>query len=610
MKQDVRFRRNVYVILLGVLLLAILIQVARSEFVLQSNYNEQWSVERDKLLNEEWPQAQAVNYDQTACIAYSEKEPISIRIKDNAEQTLKYMKFPVLSINLDEKQLNYEKCPYVLFATGQLELAGDSDKLEQYVANGGSVFFMKNLEISQYYYRLYRKFGVISFDYAYSTNGIHLTSNVLIGQKGLRTGEEFINNTAISVELDERSRLMAESLEGVPLLWNRQYGDGSFTVFNGEMLEYKSNRGLIAGAVSLMKPNGFYPLFNAKLFYIDDFPSPVEKGIRDKVYDEYRMEMPEFYRKIWWPDMLKAARNYNVKYTAAIIQSYNDSVTPPFRDPVDQERHNLIAYGREVIKSGGEISIHGYNHQSLITDKSIADYYEYHPWTSQAYMEEAVEEVVRYLGTAFPSYTAMSYVPPSNALSEAGREALKAGWPDLTVIASLYDTDYYNRSYIQEFEVAEDGIIEMPRVTSGYFEEPYMQWLEVNAITSIGVFSHFIHPDDLLDKERSNNQNWDDLFKDFTELLGRLNQTYPWLRDMTSTEAGLSVAQALRSNVKIEREPNRIAGTVQSFSGELYYVLRTDRSIGRLEHCKIRKIDEQTYLVEIQKAQFAIELGG
>lgn len=611
MKKEVHFKRNVYAILIGILLLAILIQVARSQFVLQFNQNEQWMTERLALMDREPAALAAADVNgQYACIAYDGHDTISSAVMENTARTMAYMKQPSHAFDLNREALPYSECSHVLVATSKLDLTGDISTLISYVNDGGSVFFMQTLEITQHYYQLYRKLGVLSFGDTGLTTGIHLTSNVLIGENGLKTGADFINNAAISVELDEHARLLAESLEGVPLMWHRPYGAGSFIVFNGEMLEQKSNRGLIAGGFSLMKPVGFYPVFNAKLFYIDDFPSPIAKGLNVDIYREYKKDMPAFYRDVWWPDMLKAAKRYNVKYTAAVIQSYTDNVTPPFQHPIDQESHNLISYGREVIKSGGEISIHGYNHQSLTMDKSVSSYFGYKAWMSQEDMAASIEEVVRYVGSAFPNYTAMSYVPPSNVLSAEGREALKDSWSDLAVIASLYDTDYSNRAYVQEYEIAEDGMIELPRITSGYYEDEYMHWLSANAITLLGIYSHFIHPDDLIDKERSRNQNWEDLYEDFTSMLSGLNKKYPWLRDMTSTEAGLAIAQNLTSEVKIEQRSDEIIGEVKNYTGELYYILRTDRPIKKQNHCTVQKIDEHTYLVTVQDTKFAVELGG
>jgi Uncharacterized protein conserved in bacteria len=617
MKREISFKRNVYIILIVILALAILTQIARSQFVLQFNQNEKLVSERQELVSQvlqvDGTQEAVAMTDETYCIVYRSEDEASELIMRNAEQTLSYMKRDSLVTDLSKDAFSTEGCTAMLMATGMIDGGSlGADRLSEFVYNGGSVYFMQTLEINGFYHQLYRKLGILSFNYPVSTMGIRLTSNVLLGEEGLETGEDFLYNASLPVELDNEADLLAESLEGIPLMWKRQYGEGTFIVFNGSILNLKGSRGMIAGGISLLKPDFMYPIFNSKVFYIDDFPAPIRKGLDATIYREYGLDIPTFYQQVWWPDMLKAAKKYDIIYTAVAIQTYNDQVTPPFKDPIDQERHHLIAYGREVIKSGGELGIHGYNHQSLQQNEEIAKELGYAIWPNRRHMEESIRVVLDFVKSAFPNYTLMTYVPPSNVLSREGREALKQAWPDLAVIASLYDTDYSNKAYVQEYEVAPDGIIEMPRVTSGYYDVPYYHWLEANAMTTHGVFSHFIHPDDLLDETRSRKQTWEKLYEDFSAMLSRLDKTYPWLRDMTATEAGLDMAKSLRAEVRVTRGANGLEGSVvnHDHAGPLYFVLRSDKKITRQVNCSVGRIDRNTYLVSVYDSNFSIGLGG
>jgi hypothetical protein len=308
--------------------------------------------------------------------------------------------------------------------------------------------------------------------------------------------------------------------------------------------------------------------------------------------------------------MLQAAKSYDLKYTGVIIETYNNRVLPPFSNPVDENRHNLIAYGREVIKSGGEIGIHGYNHQSLVTDPAISSQFEYEAWENTEHMTKAIKEVLRYTQDAFPNYSILSYVPPSNVLSDEGRKALSNAWPTLTVISSLYGEDATGTAYVQEFEIAKDGVIEMPRITSGYSDNPYDRWAEANTITSVGVFSHFIHPDDVINEERSNGQTWEELYKSFDDKLVRLKTTYPWLRPMTSTEAAIDMAEVLTSQVTWITNDRRIKGEISNFKNNSSFIFRTTKKIGKLKNCDVKMIDVNTFLVTAYESSFEIELGG
>ncbi|MCU6710804.1 DUF2194 domain-containing protein [Paenibacillus sp. J5C_2022] len=613
MQNEQKFKRNIILILLFILTLGVVIQVARSQFVLRFNQNERFLEKYEALMSLKEQIGENTDYamtDELYCVTYSEQIEQSIGIKDNAVRMLQYMKRDSLEVNVSQDAIDYGACTTVMLTTSKLSDIGDVTELLEFVYNGGSVFLMTMPTVDDSFHQVYRRLGITDFLYADEATGIELTSNVLIGEKGLRTGEDYLYNTSLYLELDNEATLLARSLEGIPLMWHRDYGQGRFLVYNGNMLHLKHSRGLIASGISMLQKEFIYPVFNSKLFYIDDFPAPYSRELEPVIYRQYGVDNPTFFRNVWWPDMLKAAKQYDVKYTAVLIQSYWEDVLPPYENPGDEEKHNLISYGREVIKSGGEIGIHGYNHQSLTVNEEVSREFGYDPWRSQEEMEAAVEVVLNYLEEAFPNYKALSYVPPSNVLGLEGRKALKAAWPELAVIASLYDTDFSGNAFVQEYELGDDGILDMPRITSGYFETSYNRWLEANTITSLGIMSHFLHPDDLLEETRGLNKTWTQLYEDFIGMLRRLDRTYPWLREMTSAEAGLDMARTLQAQVSAVFEDDQLRGEVAGYEAPLYFIMRTERQIKRQSHSTVQKIDDDIYLVKVTGPEFAIGLGG
>ncbi|MEF3307899.1 DUF2194 domain-containing protein [Paenibacillus sp. GYB004] len=610
MDTKVKLKRNVYIIIAGVLLLALAIQLTSSRYVLQFSRNEAVPGQAGT-----WKPAFAelgslAPSGTPYCVAYESGESYSVQIMEQAERTLKYMKKPVRTFDVGGGGFQPGACAAVIVATERLELLGaDGTALAGYVENGGYVFLAVIPVLDDTFYRIYRKMGIVAAKDIVPSNGIELTSNVLIGEKGLVIDAPIITNTSVVAELDDKSRVLAKSAEGIPLLWDYAYGKGKFMVYNGTILTLKVNRGLFAGALSMLEPEFIYPIFNSKIFYIDDFPAPIPKGINDDIFRDYRRDTPAFFKEIWWPDMLKVAKRFDVKYTAALIESYNDQIKPPFHEPVDADLKGLLSYGREVLKSGGEIGLHGYNHQSLQRSRDVAAWYGYTPWESVEDMTESIKESVEFAGKAFPNYTMLSYVPPSNVLSPEGREALKQGWPSMAVISSLYGIDEAGRAYVQEFEVAPDGILEMPRLTSGYLEQPFDRWMMANSITLFGFFSHFIHPDDLLSEDRNNDMSWEELYEGFSSMLERLDRVYPWLRHSTSSKAAVDMEEVLTSRVEITRQEGKISGKIDSFRTRQHFILRTERAIQTMSGCKVQKIDDSAYLVTAVQANFEIGLG-
>ncbi|PYI53834.1 DUF2194 domain-containing protein [Paenibacillus flagellatus] len=609
MNDKVRLKRNVYIIIAGVLLLTLGFQLSKSQYVLRFSTN-------DALPHFERVQTpvagNAVSYSGTGgsyCIAFDSQDPYSVKTKDQVERTLQEMKRATKTSDVRNETFSASGCGMIVVATEQLELLGAASLLPDFAEQGGYVFIATHPAPNDTFYRIYHKMGIMAEQGTVVTKGIRLTSNVLIGENGLAIDHPLIDNTSLAVELHEKSRVLAKSPEGLPLLWDYTFGKGKFMVMNGTMLAQKINRGVIAGAISMLEPDFLYPIINAKLFYIDDFPAPLPRGVHDGIYRDFRRDIPTFFKEIWWPDMLSAASRYDIKFTAALIESYSDQVEPPFERPEDADLKTLLTYGRELIKSGGEIGMHGFNHQSLHTSPEVAGVYGYKPWSGVESMTQAVEEARRFAAEVFPNYKLLTYVPPSNVLSPEGREALKRGLPSVSVISSLFEDDLDGNAYSQEFEIAPDGIVELPRLTSGYTESPDVRWMIANGITMYGVFSHFIHPDDLLDERRGDNLSWENLYREFTGMVSRLDSAYPWLRPMTSTQAAAEVKNLVSGGLEIVRDAETIRGKIDSFHGPRHFILRSSRHVAAASGCKAQKLGDGAYLITAVKADFEIALG-
>lgn len=601
------FWNNQKFIFVAVLLLfcGVILQITRSQMVLKMVDNEDVLEMKDLVVSANMNKEKTDDTNNPAyCIVYDES---SVVLKNNAEKTLEYMQKSTRSYDVTKEKVDYDRCPTIMLSTAYLKDLGTVEDIENYVSAGGRLFIMRVLEMDAHFDILYRKLGIVDFNDFVKTNGVHMVSNLLIGTTGRTYFEESLNDDSLAVSLNSDATIYMESTSKNPLLWKADYGQGTFMVFNGGLLFEKTSRGLIAGAVSLMEPDYVYPIFNTKVFFIDDFPSPIAKGRNDLIYKEYKKDLASFYQSVWWPNMLKSAASEDIRYTGAIIESYLDNVRPPFDNVEDKEFVYLISFGRELIQSGGEIGFHGYNHQSLTMDQTISSSFGYNAWESSEDMEKSILELQNYTKQAFPSYKATTYVPPSNVLSEEGRQALINSWPELTTISSLYVEDITNRSYIQEFEVAEDGIIEMPRISSGYDRNTSDDWAIANTLTSIGVFSHFVHPDDVISTDRSGG-SWAEMYNEFDRFMKDIHHTYPWLRAMNASEAAMAIASTLQTTSTIEKSNNIVKGSIENYMNEQHFILRTDKKIGRLDNCEVTKIDDGTYLIKALAAQFEVTL--
>jgi hypothetical protein len=90
-------------------------------------------------------------------------------------------------------------------------------------------------------------------------------------------------------------------------------------------------------------------------------------------------------------------------------------------------------------------------------------------------MRDALTELSGFCHELFPDEEFHVYVPPSNIISWEGRTLLARDFPEIRAIASLYLPDDNDVSYSQEFTVTEDGMVQTPRIISGYVLDDYMR---------------------------------------------------------------------------------------------------------------------------------------
>jgi hypothetical protein len=489
----------------------------------------------------------------------------------------------------------------VLILTGNLAQLPNLDDLEGYVEDGGTAAFMLRPESEQVTPELQQKLGIQSMNGSGLVNGLQMETSFMVGGRdfSLDEGKEY-NTDSLLVELDDSATEHIVSADGTPLLWENPFGDGKFLVYNGNVRDEKSNYGLYAAMVSHCGDEGLYPVLACKLFFIDDFPAPVPEGRFSKIYDEMHTTTAEFFRNTWWPYMLDNGQKFGIKYTGLIIETYGNQVKGPFEELSGRSaRDNVVVYGRELLAAGGELGLHGYNHQSLAPAGYNQDNLGYTPWESEEDMVDAMTELHRYVQSLYPDYDFRTYVPPSNILSPEGHEAVKKAFPGLKVYASLWDGLPSERCYYQDFKRNDDGTFELPRVTSGYVPDEGMSWEAISSINYIGVFSHFVHPDELF-YEESKDLTWDQMEHGLRDFLADIFGRYPWLRSATASEAMEYMDDYADLNYRVHRSPDHTTVQVWNYRKPVTFILRSDKELDHANGCKVEWIDDGAYLVRVE----------
>jgi len=275
--------------------------------------------------------------------------------------------------------------------------------------------------------------------------------------------------------------------------------------------------------------------------------------------------------EIWWPDMLALMKTYHLKYTGAFIETYNSNVEGPFLNN-NETKHSTKRLVNELLKNGGEISFHGYNHQSLLYKQEWSSIYGYSSWPSEEKIVEALSTSVDFFNQFFPEYKFYNYVPPSNLLDNDAIVALIKGVPTLKSISGVYLGGYDDDGtpnpidFDQEFGIDERYGVALPRVTSGAFLDDNVLYDLASVVTVNGIVNHFIHPDDVIDSERGRGLMWEELYKAYDFLFGTVDEKYPWLETQTASNAAEKVREYTGVEVYTGRSDKTITIAVRAIS--------------------------------------------
>jgi hypothetical protein len=174
----------------------------------------------------------------------------------------------------------------------------------------------------------------------------------------------------------------------------------------------------------------------------------------------------------------------------------------------------------------------------------------------EAALRKAREEMQRVLGKGVVPRV---YAAPNNLVQKVGKEAVRATFPEITAIA----TQYLDEDVIlgQEFGPDPDvkGVTDIPRISSEHFVGPDAAREMLDALVSPGVFSHFVHPDDIFDPERSRGKTFEEMVRSLDEILSRVETAYPFMRRRSASDFAAEVRSYMQARLDATRGPGGLA---------------------------------------------------
>lgn len=544
--------------------------------------------------------------EENTLLLYSSKNAPSASAYDQFEVILTDMRWGTKVVDLASADIpEFKDYDLIVVLFSDLSYVGDKiiDICNWVRYDGGNVYFPLTIDQNAYSSAIENRLG-IEASYGYTlVDQIYIDPDFMIGGgKAYTVTDAYESGRTIQLNPETtKVYAMEGDADGVPLIWKTSYGEGSFVVNNFGMCD-KAYRGFFAASLSLFGEVSIYPVINGSTFYLDDFPSQVPEGSNEYITRDFGTTVRDFYVNIWWPDMMNLSDKYGAKYTGLAIECYDDAIDGT--TDAQPDTGTFMTFGNMLLRKGGEIGYHGYNHQPLcLSNKDYQGIYDYKTWKDYGSMVKAFTHLVDFCDELFPGVEMAIYVPPSNLISDEGREMLTTEFDQIKTLSGIYlPDDILDFALFQEYEVDKNGVVDQPRIVSGCYLDDFMTMGAMSELNMHYINNHFTHPDDALDPDRGAEMGWKGLRDSFDDYMNWLYTSAPELRNFTGTEFSAAVQRFAAVAPKTEMQQDKMIISIENFYDDAQFLMRfNDRQAKDVSGGRLTHLTGDLYLLQADK---------
>ncbi|OWU84448.1 hypothetical protein ATO6_12160 [Oceanicola sp. 22II-s10i] len=448
----------------------------------------------------------------------------------------------------------------VLMVTESLDRlsTGAVSALEDFVDDGGGLV----VAFRARHPRLNALFGVVgseayiaSIPPSHPSGGLRFPGRALPSFEGIHLPEaDMIPHSGFDIRPVPSAEIVATATSGKPVAWRTVTGRGAVIFWNTAFLAERRARGLIIESVQAVEAVSVQPIANVAVVQIDDFPAPLGGNLSSDLMARHDMTDPgTFYARVWYPDVVRIAQRHGIGLSCFAVFNYHVERDKQLEAAPRAESFDVIS---EIAPA--EIGLHGFDHRSL----RLAD------WSNEAAMRTSLGAVRTAWSASGLGESPVCYVPPNNVYDAYGARCLASELPSLRVLSGSFFGDVENGQG-REFgpEPWAPSLYCLPRVTAGHECSDETLFDAASQIATMGVWTHFIHPDDVADTPGPNARkiglrNPEDRPWHSTDreggLLGQLDAIFkavrrlaPWLRFVSTREAADAVKAHLERSWQV-----------------------------------------------------------
>lgn len=437
----------------------------------------------------------------------------------------------------------------VIIATEHLERLEDRDILLDYVEKGGTVLFATRPSPSDRLMEMYRQIGIIEIGSFVETTGIRLTSPFFEEDAAKSFESERLLNSSLALRIDPEATLLATSSQDLPLLWSKTYGEGRFIVFNGTMLSEFNQQALLFVGLAQGEPM-LRPILNAEVTTLQGFPflASNERLVTKSMTDR------DYFRNVFWADVQRLGAKYGLNY---VLATTSPSLNPTPATSTYSE--DLALYGRETLRSGGEIAVSGSSSEEIRATKTQFDY-------------------------ALPGLTIKSSYLTDGETAQG-----------------VFD-DHTTEIGTASFPIKTDAVVQLPSTPLDFSDPDWTTWTLFNELVTSGSVSMTLSPQSITSQTEG-----EALVTAFQSVLDKQRHDVPWLRSMKASDVAQN-HHFFEGHVYVSQSENVYTYTLDEAAGETYFYLQSSQEIEDVDQCEVERIGPDLYLVKTEALSFSIRL--
>lgn len=565
----------VFVLLIG----TFLVVVKSEQFLNYKDVNKPFNLEGDSIYNAKVSE-KIRNTQGSYLIISDSSSKIESRYGELFSTVLLQLKKQYKQVDVNDKITDFSSYKGIIIATENLSKLKQINQLIDYSKEGGSLFFAVRPSPSSTLSAIYQTLGIVELGDFIQTNGIELSTPLLSSEGRTSFVSESIQNSSLSIRLNDEVNVLAVSSDKLPLLWETKLEKGKLVVFNGSMLNDYSNRSLFIKALSVMTDEFIYPIINAKVTAIEGFPFPIPNGLAPSLVDSESQSTRDFYRKQWWLEMQRLESKFDLNYTAGYVVSYDEDFIPFKPQQFSDNQEDLVRFGKELVKMGGELAIQSYSEQPLSEVQTSGIF-------------SMVKDMKNRVDHALPGYPMISMILPDEQFHLSDYKNVLTNMPEIkTVLANTETT-----------QVKEDIVI-LPKTSLGYDSSPKSEWIIQNELYASGYYAQSVTPQYFLEKDTSFHES----MQEFQQTQEAIQDEAPWLKGLRLTMVHFKAKAYIETEILEERTEKGVKFYSTVFSESQSFFFNTTKRITYTSNCDVKKIAKNLYLIEANQANFEIGL--